>query len=86
MSSSLNGAFKRSGAALALVTFVATAVMTARAAEPVVSAAISADVPSLDPIYDNSPVAANVRFNLYEQLIEISKDGDVMAGIPAAPA
>ncbi len=78
MNSALAGAFKRSGTALALVTFVAMAGMTARAAEPLVSAAISADVPSLDPIYDNSPVAANVRFNLYEQLIEISKDGDVL--------
>jgi len=55
-----SNAFTRSGMALALMAFVATAVMTAHAAE-LVSAAISADVPSLDPIYDNSPVAANVR-------------------------
>jgi peptide/nickel transport system substrate-binding protein len=34
--------------------------------------------PASIPIYDNSPVAANVRFNLYEQLIEIGKDGDVL--------
>lgn len=78
MSSALIGALKRSGTAVALVAFVATAVIKTRAVESVVSAAIPADVPSLDPIYDNSPVAANVRFNLYEQLIEISRDGEVL--------
>lgn len=43
-----------------------------------VTVAMPSDAPSLDPTIDTSPIGLNVRLNVYDQLTEISSDGNVM--------
>jgi peptide/nickel transport system substrate-binding protein len=49
-----------------------------------VTIALPSDTPSVDPIYDTSPIGQNVRLNIFDQLTEIAADGLVKPRLAAS--